>query len=127
MNANTRFLTLFPKITSDEYVFLTPYLERLDEEQAKTFIRLYDENRLDPQMFILLAALGFMFTSGMQRFYIGHWGLGLLYMFTCGGLWIGTIYDLATGKETVLAANREKARLVYGNFGNPFEVIPQPF
>lgn len=122
MHPNRRFLPLFPKITVDEYTFLEPYLERLTEEQAKDFLRIYNESRLDPQMFVLLAALGFVFTPGIQRFYIGHWGMGLLYMFTCGLFWIGNIYDLVTGKDKVLEVNREKAWAVFSNFGNPYDV-----
>ena len=43
-------------------------------------------------------------------------------MFTCGLFWIGNIYDLVTGKDKVLEVNREKARAVFSNFGNPYDV-----
>lgn len=121
-NPNTRFLPLFPKISGDEYAFLLPFLARLNEQQAKDFLRMYSEARLDHQTYVLLAALGFVFTHGFHRFYIGDWGLGIAHMLTCGLFWVGTIYDLATGKEKVLAANLEKARKIYSNYGNPYEV-----
>lgn len=120
---NNRFLALFPKISGDEYHFLIPFLSRLDEQQTKDFLRMYNDARFDRQTYILLAALGFMFTSGFQRFYIGDWGMGLIYMLTCGLFGIGSIYDIATAKDKVLAANLEKARTIYSNFGNPYEVL----
>lgn len=116
-------LARFPKITADEHTFLVPYIQRLPDDRAKEFVRVYNEARLDPQTFTILAALGFVFTSGMQRFYIGQWAVGLLYVFTCGVFFLGTIYDLVNGKATVLDVNRDKARDIYANYGNPYEVI----
>ncbi|MCG9912271.1 MAG: TM2 domain-containing protein [Flavobacteriales bacterium] len=119
MSNHYRFYAYYPKITSEEVAFMELYMPRLTEEQAKEFIALYNESRLDPQTYMLLAALGFIFTSGTQRFYIGEWGVGILYMFTCGLFGIGTIYDLATGKERVLNLNHEKAKRIFANYGTP--------
>lgn len=121
-NPNTRFLAMFPKIAGEEYNFLIPFLSRLNEQQAKDFLRIYSESRLDNQTYTLLAALGFVFTHGFHRFYIGDWVMGLVHMFTCGLFWVGTIYDLATGKDKIIQINLEKARKAYSNFGNPYEV-----
>lgn len=121
-NPNTRFLAMFPKIAGEEYNFIIPFLSRLTEQQAKDFLRMYSEVRLDNQTYVLLAALGFVFTHGFHRFYIGDWVMGLVHMFTCGLFWVGTIYDMATGKDKILQINLEKARKIYSNFGNPYEV-----
>ena len=121
-NPDTRLLSLFPKISGEEYRFLIPFLARLDEQQSKDFLRMYNDTRVDHQTYTLLAALGFVFTPGFHRFYIGDWGLGLAHLLTCGLFWIGTVYDLVTGKERVLAVNLEKARNIYSNFGNPYQV-----
>lgn len=118
---NSRYLAYFPKITSEEYPFIIPLISRLPEKQAKEFLNIYSEARLDPQTYSLLTALGFIFTPGLQRFYVGEWAMGLLYMFTCGLLFIGTIVDLANGKEKILGINRLKAQTIFLNYGNPYQ------
>jgi TM2 domain-containing membrane protein YozV len=118
---NRRFLAYFPKITPEEYAFVLPLIVRLSEQQAKEFLSLYSENRFDAQTYTLLSALGFIFTPGLQRFYVGEWALGILYMFTCGLFFIGTIVDLIQAKEKIGALNRTKAQAIFTNFGNPFQ------
>jgi hypothetical protein len=117
---NRKFLAYFPKITSEEYSFILPLIERLSEQKAKEFLSLYSENRYDVQTYILFSALGFVFTSGLQRFYVGEWALGILYMFTCGLFFIGTIVDLVQAKEKIGTLNRIKAQAIFTNFGNPY-------
>ena len=41
-----------------------------------------------------LCALGFVGIAGLQRMYVGKWGIGALYALTGGLFLIGTIYDL---------------------------------
>ncbi len=118
---NSRYLAYFPKISPEEFPFIIPLISRLPEKQAKEFLGLYSEGRLDPQTYTLLAALGIIFTPGLQRFYVGEWAMGILYMFTCGLLFIGTIVDLINGKEKVMGINRIKAQAIFLNYGNPYE------
>lgn len=119
---NQRFLPLFPNIPLDDHVLLMPFLERLTEQQAKDFLRMYNENRLDAQTYILLGLFGFLGFHGVQRFYIGDWGLGIAHVLTCGLFFVGTIYDMATGKQKIREINLEKIRSIYSNYGNPFDV-----
>ena len=48
--------------------------------------------------YILLIFLGWL---GAHRFYIGKFGSGLIYMFTCGLMGIGLFFDLFTLGEKV--------------------------
>lgn len=119
---NQRFLPLYPNIPSDDYPMILPFLERLSEPQAKDFLRMYSETRLDAQTYILLALMGFLGLFGVQRYYIGDWGMGIAQTLTCGFLFIGAIYDMATGKEKIRQLNIEKARTIFSNYGDPFDV-----
>lgn len=42
----------------------------------------------------ILCILGFFGLAGFHRLYAGKWITGLLWFFTLGFLWIGTIVDL---------------------------------
>ncbi len=51
---------------------------------------------------ILLTFLGFF---GIHRFYMGKWGTGLIYLFTCGFFLIGVIYDYWTLNDQISQEN----------------------
>ena len=51
---------------------------------------------------VLLTFLGFF---GIHRFYMGKWGTGLLYLFTCGFFLIGVIYDYWTLNDQISQEN----------------------
>lgn len=51
---------------------------------------------------VLLTFLGIF---GIHRFYMGKWGTGLLYLFTCGFFLLGVIYDYWTLNDQVAREN----------------------
>jgi len=51
---------------------------------------------------VLLTFLGIF---GIHRFYLGKWGTGLLYLFTCGFFLIGVIYDYWTLNDQITQEN----------------------
>jgi TM2 domain-containing membrane protein YozV len=51
---------------------------------------------------VLLTFLGIF---GIHRFYMGKWGTGLIYLFTCGFFLIGVIYDYWTLNDQISQEN----------------------
>lgn len=54
-----------------------------------------------------LACLGFIGIAGIHRFMMGKVGTGLLWLFTAGICWIGTIIDLVNMRKMVTEHNYE--------------------
>ena len=90
-------------ITPEEYHYLEQVMNGMDEQQARTFIMYYGGRRKDPQDMLLFTLLGFIGLAGVQRFVIGQIGMGLLYFFTAGLCFIGTVIDLINHRS--LAGN----------------------
>jgi len=99
----------FPGITAEEMALLQQGTAALDENQKRYFYMVYSGKRKNPQDILLFTLLGFIWIAGIQRFAVGQIGMGLLYFFTGGFCWIGTIVDLINYKEIALEFNRKMA------------------
>jgi len=100
----------FPGISFEEMNFLQQAVTGLTESQMKIFQIAYSERRKkesDVQLFCILGVLHIC--PGIQRFYLGQVGMGILYLFTFGLCWIGSIVDLVNYKKLALEYNKEKA------------------
>lgn len=89
----------FAGITPEEMNFLSQATAELNDNQKKYFYMIYAGKRKNPQDLLLLTLLGFIWIAGIQRFMIGQTGMGLLYFFTGGFCWIGTIVDLVNNRS----------------------------
>lgn len=56
-----------------------------------------------------LTLLGFLFVAGMQHFYLGKIGRGILWFLTGGLFFVGTIIDLFTISSQTKAINARRA------------------
>ena len=95
----SRLLKYLPEVQGDEFLYLERITEQMSEEQVQTFAMVYRGRRRDPQNVLLLTILGFVVLAGLQRFYVGQIGMGILYLFTGGLCLIGTIIDLINHKD----------------------------
>lgn len=102
-------LNYFPEAQGQEMMFLKEITADLSEENIKTFASLYRARRRDPQMILLVTILGFVVVAGIQRFLVGQIGMGLLYLFTAGLCFIGTIIDLINYQDLAFEYNRKMA------------------
>ena len=97
-------------VTPEEYHYLEQIMKGMDDQQARTFIMYYGGKRKNPQDMLLFTLLGFVGIAGVQRFVTEQIGMGLLYFFTAGLCFIGTIVDLINHKNLAEEYNQKVAR-----------------
>ncbi|MGZ3871618.1 MAG: TM2 domain-containing protein [Mucilaginibacter sp.] len=99
----------FPGITPEEMGFLQQGTAELNENQKKYFYMVYSSKRKSPQDILIFTLIGFFGVAGVQRFVLGEVVMGLLYLFTAGFCFIGTIIDLINHKTLASDYNRKMA------------------
>lgn len=100
---------MFDGMTPEEYAFLQQATASLNENQQRYFMSVYYGKRRNPQDLMLATLLGFVGASGVQRFLTDQIGMGLLYFFTAGFCFIGTIVDLINYKSMANEYNQKMA------------------
>jgi TM2 domain-containing membrane protein YozV len=98
-----------PGVTTEELTFLQQATAELSENQKKQFYVIYTGKRKSPQDLLIFTLIGFFGVAGIQRFLVGQIGMGILYFFTCGLCFIGTIVDLVNHKQLATDFNRKMA------------------
>ena len=105
-------LQLMPTLEGDEMVFLQGLLKDMPDNQVQQFANVYGSRRKDPQTVLLMTLLGFVGFAGVQRFYLDQIGMGLVYLFTIGFCFIGTLIDLVNHKKLAYDYNTRVAQQV---------------
>jgi TM2 domain-containing membrane protein YozV len=59
---------------------------------------------------LILALIGLLGVAGIHRFFVGHIGMGILYVFTGGLCLVGTIVDMINYKNFAFEYNRKIAQ-----------------
>jgi TM2 domain-containing membrane protein YozV len=98
-----------PGITPEELGFLQQATAELTENQHKYFYMSYTNKRKSPQDMLIFCIVGLCVVPGLQRFIVGQVGMGLLYLFTVGLCFIGSIIDLVNHKDLAMEYNRKMA------------------
>jgi TM2 domain-containing membrane protein YozV len=70
---------------------------------------VYASKRRNPQDILLATLAGFLGVSGIQRFMTDQIGMGIVYFFTAGFCFIGTIVDLINYKSIANEYNQKMA------------------
>ena len=86
-------------VTPEELVTINSRTKDLSDDQVMQFCMIYQSKRKDGQMILLLCLLGLVGVAGVHRFVIGHIGMGVLYFFTAGLCFVGTIIDEVNYKD----------------------------
>jgi TM2 domain-containing membrane protein YozV len=103
---------LMPYLEGEEIVFIQGLMKDMNETQVQQFANIYRYRRCDPMTILLTTCLGFICIAGIQRFLLGQIGMGLLYLFTGGICFIGTIIDLVNYRKLSFEYNLIQAQQV---------------
>src|SRR5690606_32591836 len=102
-------LWTLPGMEEEEFQFLQQLMVPMDDYRQQQFLAIYRSRRKDPQVLLLATLLGFVGIAGVQRFMINQIVMGILYFFTCGLFFIGTLVDLIRFRKLSWKFNREMA------------------
>ncbi|MGM0457974.1 MAG: TM2 domain-containing protein [Bacteroidota bacterium] len=100
----------FPELEGEELHYIARAIQDLNEEELDLFKTIYRARRKDPVIFMLLALLGMVGAAGIHRLFVGQVGLGILYFFTAGFCFIGTIVDAINYRSFSFEYNRNIAQ-----------------
>jgi TM2 domain-containing membrane protein YozV len=112
MNAN--LYQMMPELDMQEMTYVDSITKNYNDQQMLNFANFYRSRRRDPQMILLATLAGFLGFAGIQRFLTDQIGMGILYFFTAGLCFIGTIVDLINYRQMALEYNIKVANEVSG-------------
>ena len=98
-----------PGISPEELGFLQQANAELTENQQKYFFMVYSNKRKNPQDVLIFCIVGTFLLPGLQRFILNQIGMGILYLFTGGLCFVGSIVDLVNHKSLALEYNHKMA------------------
>ena len=107
-----KVIQLMPDIQGEEALYVQKLIGDMDDDQARLFVNAYRTRRRDPLLILLTACLGLVGFAGIQRFIINQIGLGLLYFFTAGLCFIGTIVDMVNYQRLAFEYNAIEANQI---------------
>ena len=91
--------------TPEELITINSRTKGFSVDDLEQFCIIYRSKRKDPQLILILCLLGLVGVAGVQRFFIGNIGMGILYFFTAGLCFVGTIIDAVNLKELAMEYN----------------------
>lgn len=104
-----RFFNMIPGLEFEELQFLESIAKDIPEEKLTTFISIYSSKRRSSDTILVGVILGFFCIAGIQRFMTNQIGMGILFLFTAGLCYVGTIIDLINYKKLAFEYNQKAA------------------
>ncbi|HEV2830759.1 MAG TPA: TM2 domain-containing protein [Hanamia sp.] len=92
-------------VTPEELITINSRTKDLNNDELTQFCMIYRSKRKDAQLILILCLIGLIGVAGIHRFIIGHIGMGILYFFTAGLCFVGTIVDAINYKDLALEYN----------------------
>lgn len=112
-----------PELDEPERSFVERLTTGMSHESIHQFAAAYRQVRKDPQTLRLMAVIGIVAVPGLHRFWVGHFGLGFLYLVTWGLLLFGTITDIVKYRELAFSYNRQAAKRIAGNLSQSARLL----
>jgi TM2 domain-containing membrane protein YozV len=109
---STKLYQLMPELDMQEMTYVESLVRNYSDQQLLNFANYYRSRRRDPQMILLTALAGFVGVAGVHRFLTDQIGMGILYFFTAGLCFIGTIVDLVNYRQIASEYNLKVANEV---------------
>lgn len=103
---------LLPSLEGEEMIYVQDLIKDMTDSQAQQFAMAYSARRKDPTTILIVALVGFLGFAGIHRFLLNQIGMGILYFFTGGLCFIGTIVDLINYKKLSFEYNSKAAQQV---------------
>lgn len=101
-----------PELQGMELNHVQMLIKDFSDKQAQQFAAIYRSRRKDPQIILLTCLVGFLGFAGIHRILINEIGMGILYLFTAGLCFIGTIVDAINYQSLAFEFNRNIANEV---------------
>ena len=111
-------MQLLPEIPGGEQAAISGIVQNVPEESEQMFAMAYRNQRKDETTILLFTLIGFVIIGGVQRFVLGHIGLGVLYLLTAGLCFIGTIVDAINHKRLANEYNVKIAHQIAMNLSS---------
>ena len=105
-------LHLMPELDPEEMNYIQTLVKDMPDQQAQHFVNIYRARRKDSQLVLITDLIGLVGVAGVHRFMLGQIGMGLLYFFTGGLCFIGTIIDAINHKRLAFEYNVKVAQQV---------------
>ena len=121
----SKVIRYMPELDGEEQLHVAQLMKDMTEEQANHFAHVHRQRRKDSTVTLIMALVGFFGLAGIQRFFLGQIGMGLLYVFTAGLCFIGTIVDLINHKSMTAKYNIQEAHQVAQLIRGAFPEEPQ--
>jgi TM2 domain-containing membrane protein YozV len=107
-----KIIEVLPELSGEEMVYVQNLIKDWDDEKARNFASVYRTRRRDPQMILIVTLVGLLGIAGIQRFVTNQIGMGVLFFFTLGLCYIGTIVDLINYQKLAFEYNQKAANEV---------------
>ena len=111
-------MQLLPEVPPGEQAAISGIVSNLSEDSEQMFAMAYRSQRKDETTILLFTLIGLVLIAGVQRFVIGHIGLGVLYLLTAGLCFIGTIVDAINHKKLANEHNVKIANQIAMNLSS---------
>lgn len=106
---NEKLIRLIPGIEGEELVYVHNITKGISDEHLSTFAAIYNGKRKKSETILIATIIGLFGIGGIQRFLLDQVGMGILYLFTLGLCYIGTIIDLVNYKRLTFEYNQNSA------------------